>query len=182
MEKTKALNVSCNFDWHLVCQIPANTVEVELKIKTTRGKYTLIKDAHTRNERYHPWDTANRRAKVHIIKTRTPGRETVSEDTVVDNSTCSEMDIPNGESFGYAPKIYTDLKFAATLPKIKTECDETETAQKDFIGEYCAKCIKKHNRYWCNRLDWDVDLMEVEQPNNPLINLTDTTSQTKKAH
>ena len=48
MEMNKALNIVCDFKVYLVCQILDNTVEVELKIKTTRGKYTLIKDAHTR--------------------------------------------------------------------------------------------------------------------------------------
>ena len=43
----KALNVSCNLNGCLVCQIPDNMVEVELKVKTTMGKYTLIKDAYT---------------------------------------------------------------------------------------------------------------------------------------
>ena len=38
----------------LVCQMPADTVEMELKIKTTRGKYTLHKDTCMRTERYHP--------------------------------------------------------------------------------------------------------------------------------
>ena len=70
MENNKALNVSCDFDGYLVCQIPDNTVEVELKIKTTRGKYILIKDAYTRTEKYHPWDRADRRAKVHTIRKR----------------------------------------------------------------------------------------------------------------
>ena len=176
MENNKALNVSCDFNGYLVCQIPGNTVEVELKIKTTRGKYTLIKDVHTRTERYHPWYRANRRAKVHTMK-RTHRRETVSKDTVVDNSTSSGTDIPNGEGFGYAPKIYTDPKFAATLPQIKTECSESETAQNNFIGEYCTKCIKKHNRCWCNGSDWDVDLMEVEPPNSPTTNLSNKTKQ-----
>ena len=179
MENNKVLNVSCDFNGYQVYQIPANTVEVELKIKRTRGKYTLIKDAHMRTEKYPPWDTANRRAKVRTIKRRTPRRETGSKDIVVDNSTSSETDIPNG-GFGYAPKIYTDPKLTATLPQIETECDETETAQKDFIGEYCVTCIKKYNRCWCNGLNWDVDLMEVEQPNSPPVNPTDTTNPTKR--
>ena len=54
MEMNKALNVSCDFDGYLIYQIPGNTVEVELKIKTTRGKFTLIRDAYTRTERCHP--------------------------------------------------------------------------------------------------------------------------------
>ena len=36
--------------------MPKNTVEVELKIKTTRGKYALHKDICTKTERYNPWD------------------------------------------------------------------------------------------------------------------------------
>ena len=127
MENNKALNVSCDFDGYLVCQIPDNTVELELKIKTTRGKYTLIKDEYTRTERYLPWDRANRRAKVHTIRKRMSQREIVSKDTTVDN-TSSETDIPNGEGFGYAPKVYTDTKYAANLSPTETECSELEAA------------------------------------------------------
>ena len=112
MENNKALNISCDIDGYLACQIPDNAVEVELKIKTTRGKYALIKDAHTRTEMYHPWDRADRRTKVHMIRKRMPQREIVSKDTTVD-TTSSETDIPNGEGFGYAPKVYTDPKYAA---------------------------------------------------------------------
>ena len=62
MEHNTALNVLCDFNRYLVCQIPKNTVKVELKIKMTRGKYTLNKDTYSRTERYHPWDRADRRA------------------------------------------------------------------------------------------------------------------------
>ena len=174
------MNVSCDFDGYLVCQIPENTVKVELKIKTTRVKYTLIKDAYIRTKRYLPRDRANRRAKVQTIKRRTPRREAVSKDTTVDNSTSSETDILNGEGFGYAPEIYMDPKFVASLPQIETKFSESEVAQKTFIREYCATCVKKHNRCWCNGSDWVIDLMEVEQPDSPLINLTDTTNLTKR--
>ena len=36
MECNTALNVSCDFDEYLVCQMPADTVEVELKIEDQR--------------------------------------------------------------------------------------------------------------------------------------------------
>ena len=98
MENNKALNVSCNFNVYLVCQMLENTVEVELKIKTTRGKYILNKDTYTRTERYHPWDRAHRRSQVHTRKRRTPRRETVNVDTPGDTTT-SETDIPKGEGF-----------------------------------------------------------------------------------
>ena len=61
---------------------------------------------------------------------------------MVDNSTSSEMDIPNGEGFGYAPKIYTNPKFVATLAQTNTECSDLEVVQNNFIGEYCENVLK----------------------------------------
>ena len=124
MDNNKVLNVSCNFNGYLVCQIPENTVEMELKIKTTRSKYTLNTDTYTRTERYHPWDRADRRAQIHTRKRRTPIRE------------------------------ITNPNYVATLPQTETESSELEVMQNNFIGEYCEKCIKKYNRCWCNGLDW----------------------------
>ena len=39
----KQLNASCDFLGYLVCQMHKDVVEVELKVKTKWGKYTLIK-------------------------------------------------------------------------------------------------------------------------------------------
>ena len=61
MDCNTALNVACDFNGYLVCQMPADTVEMELKIKTTRGKYTLNKDTCMRTERYCLWDRADMR-------------------------------------------------------------------------------------------------------------------------
>ena len=72
MELNKALNIAYDFKGYLVCQILDNTVKVELKIKTTGGKYTLIKDAHMRMGKYRAWDRADRRAQVHSKRKRTP--------------------------------------------------------------------------------------------------------------
>ena len=52
MSINKQLNISCAFDGYSVCQMPKDVVEVELKVKTKWGKYTLIKDFHGRTERY----------------------------------------------------------------------------------------------------------------------------------
>ena len=125
MEHNNALNASCDFNGYLVCQIPENTIEVELKIKTTRGKYTLTKDSYSRTERYHPWDRANQRAKILTMRKRTPRKGIVNIDTSVD-STNSKTDIPNGEGFGYAPKVFTNPNYAATLPETETECGDLE--------------------------------------------------------
>ena len=170
MEMNKALKVSCDFNSYLVCQIPDNIVE--LKIKTTRGKYTLIKDAYTRTERYCPWDRANRGAQIHTRRRRTPQKEIKGKDTTIDNSTSSETDIPNGEGFGYVPKNFTD-------PNSPTETEHSapEGPQKKFIGEYCAICIKKYERCWCNGSDWDADPMDIEQPSSPATNPNKTNQQ-----
>ena len=63
MNSNNALNVSCEFNGYLVCQMPAKMVEMELKIKTKRGKYTLHKDTNTRTERYCPWERADKKSK-----------------------------------------------------------------------------------------------------------------------
>ena len=101
--------MSCDFDGYLVCQIPDIAVEVELKIKTTRGKYTLIKDAYTRTERYGPWDRADRRVQIHTRRRRTLQIDNTGKDTNIDITTSLETDIPNGEGFGYA-KRFTQIQ------------------------------------------------------------------------
>ena len=92
MDHNTALNVACDFDGYLVCKMPADTVVVKLKIKTTRGKYTLNKDTCTRTERYNPWNRADKRSKIHT-RTRTTRREVDSE-IVTSNS---ETDVQTGK-------------------------------------------------------------------------------------
>ena len=126
-----------------------NMVEVELKIKTTQGKYTLIKDTCTRTERYHPWDRVDRGAKIHTMKRRTSRKEMVSVNTV--DSTNSEMDIQDREGFAYAPKIFTNPNYAVTVPLTESEDNEVELVSKNFIGEYCGECARRYNRCWCDK-------------------------------
>ena len=160
MEHNTALNLSCNFNGYLACQMPANTVEVELKIKMTQGKYTFNKDTCTRMEMYCPWGRVDRRVKVHPKKRRTSRKEVID---IVD-STNSETDIQDGEGFAYAPKVFTNHNYAATIPLTESENSEVELTNKDFIGEYCGECVKKYDRCWCDKSNWDEELMEVEAP------------------
>ena len=132
---------------------------MELKIKTTQGKYILNKDTYTRRERYHPWDRADSRAQIHTNKRRTPRREVVNIDNLID-STSSKTDILDGEGFVFVPKVLMHPNFVATVHQTEAEC--TDPVQGNFMGEYCEKCANKHNRCWCNGSDWDEDLMEVE--------------------
>ena len=79
------MNAACDFNSYLICQMPAEMIEIELKIKTKRGKYTLHKDTSTRTERYHPWERTDKRSKIH---TKRRAREVESEVT-----STSETDI-----------------------------------------------------------------------------------------
>ena len=63
---TKQLKVSCDFqDGLLICELPKDTVEIVLKIKTRWGKHTLIEDQHSRTEKFCLWDRVDRRVKIH---------------------------------------------------------------------------------------------------------------------
>ena len=130
MNSNTALNVSCDFNGYLVCQMPAKMVEMELKIKTKRGKYTLYKDTNTRTKRYCPWERADKRSKIHT-KRRT--REVESE--VTSNS---ETDIQTGKGFVYPPKIFTNPEFAKTVPLTDMDNDEIDevVTNPNFIGEF----------------------------------------------
>ena len=59
------------------------------------------------------------------MRKRTPRREIVNIATTA-NTTSSVMDIPNGEGFGYAPKVFTNPNYVATLPQTETECSDLE--------------------------------------------------------
>ena len=163
MENNTSLNISWDFNGYLVCQIPMNTVEVELKIKTTQGKYNLSKDTCMRTERYCPWDRVDRRTKIHTKKRRAIRREADTET----KTTSSETDIQDGEGFPYLPKVITNPEFAKIIPLTESEDNEIEIVNPNFIEEYCGECLKKYNRCWCYKSDWDDDLIEIETPKGP---------------
>ena len=69
----KQLKATCDFkDGLLVCQVPKDVVEVELKVKTRWGKHTLIEDQHSRTEKFCPWDRADRRVMIKKKKRECP--------------------------------------------------------------------------------------------------------------
>ena len=158
MDRNIILNTTCEFDGYLICKMQADTVELELKIKTRRGKYTLHKDTNTRTERYCLWERVDKRSKIH---TRRSKREVDSEVT-----TRSETEIQMGKGFAYPPELFTNPEFAKTVPLSDTDCDivGVEVANPNFIGEFCSECSPKYNRCWCFKLDWEDDPVEVSTP------------------
>ena len=157
IDHNTTLNVACDFNGYLVCQMQANIVEMDLKIKTTRGKYAFHKDTCTRTERYHQWDRTDKRSKIHT-KRRT-AREVESEIT-----SNSETDIQMGTSFTYPPEIFINSEFAKTVTLTDTDNDEGEVTNPNFIGEFCKECVKKYNICWCFKSDWKEDLIDVGTP------------------
>ena len=50
--------------------MPKGALEVEVKVKTTRGKFTMVQNTHTRMEKYNTWEKAQR-CHIKCIKGRT---------------------------------------------------------------------------------------------------------------
>ena len=69
---SKQLSATCDFNGLLVCQLPKDILEVELKVKTKWGNHTLIEDYHSRMERYHPWNRADCRVRIHSRRRKMP--------------------------------------------------------------------------------------------------------------
>ena len=46
-----------------------------------------------------------------------------------------------GEGLGYPPQVFTDPELATNIPHTEKEDDRV-----NFMGEYCEKCIGKHDR------------------------------------
>ena len=64
MTSTKSLNVACDLDGYLFCKMPAGALEVELKVKITWRKFSMVQDIHTRTEKYHVWEKGDGRSNV----------------------------------------------------------------------------------------------------------------------
>ena len=58
MAFNKLLNAACNLNGFLFCKMPAGALEIQIKVKTTWGKFTMIQDTHTRMEKYHTWENS----------------------------------------------------------------------------------------------------------------------------
>ena len=114
MALNKTLNATYNLDGYIFCRMPADTLEVEIKVKTKWGNFSVFQDIYTRTEKYHTWDRADRRGSVKTRRRRTPHREVRSSHE--ENNTTSETDVLVGQGIRYLPQVFTDSEFAATVP------------------------------------------------------------------
>ena len=115
MNQPQPLSISVDFQGYLVCQIPADALEVELKIKTKWAKLTLHTDPITRTEKYRAWKKANR-CKIHSR------RRICLSNFHLNISSDSSMFINHGQGLGYPPIIFldsdSDQEFPPHIPYI----------------------------------------------------------------
>ena len=76
MASDKSLNATCNLDGYLFCKMPVEALEVEVKVKTTWGKFSMVLDIHTRTEKYCAWEKADGRSNIKTRKRKTPDKMT----------------------------------------------------------------------------------------------------------
>ena len=94
MALNKSLNATCELDGYLFCRMPAEALEVDIKVKTKWGKFSMFQDSYTRTEKYCAWDRADRRSSVRARRRRTSHREVRSSHE--ENNTTSETDVAVG--------------------------------------------------------------------------------------
>ena len=137
--------------------MPADTLEVEIKLNTKWGNYSMFQDTYTHTEKYCAWDRANRRSSVQTKRRRTHHKEVRSSH---EDNTMTETDVPVGQGLRYPPQVFTDPEFAATVPQM-----EEEVSNNKFIGKYSDACAKCGETYcWCNSSDWEEGLLDIEKP------------------
>ena len=136
------LEVSCDLNGYLMCTMLKDVVEVEMKIKTKWGKYTLLRDFHTMTEKYRPWERADKCTRIYSQRRTTCQTKTIDPQDSAGNttSTYSGMYIPTGHSRGYSPRIFTN-------PNDSGDSDAEVMALK-------------------HPLDWDEDLIDLTQADN----------------
>ena len=162
MALNKSLNATCDLNKFLICKMPAGALEVQIKVKTTWGKFTMIQDTHTSMEKYHMWEKAQR-CHIKSRKRKTP-HKTSSMQTEDD---ASDTDIPTGQGFGYPPQIFTDLTYAASMTHMESE-NEVKQVRK-FLGEYCEFCNQCGETHCCcNSSDWEEGLLNTDILNSNL--------------
>ena len=143
MALNKSLIAACDLDGYLFCRMPAEALEVEIKVKTKWEKFSMFRDTYTRTEKYHAWERADRRNSVRAIRRRTPHREVRSSHE--ENNTMSETDVPVGQGIRYPCQVFTDPEYAAVVPH--TEGEEEQTGNNKFLGKYCEFCEKCGEMY-----------------------------------
>ena len=146
MNQPQPLSMSLDFQGYLVCQIPADALEVELKIKTKWGKFTIHTDQFTRTEKYRAWRKANR-CKIHTRR-----RKHLSS-SHLNISSDSSMLFNHGHGLEYPSKIFID-----------SNSDQEFPPHIPILEDYCRTCLTEKVRCFCQPMsDWSGELIDTTQ-------------------
>ena len=146
MNQPQPLCITLDFQDYLVCQIPKDALEVEPKIKTKWGKFTLHMDQFTRTEKYRAWRKANR-CKIHSRRRKhlSNSHLNVSSDSI--------MFINHGQGLGYPPQIFID-----------SDTDQEFPPHIPILEDYCRTCLTEKVRCSClPTSDWSCELIDTTQ-------------------
>ena len=133
--------------------MPKGTLEIEVKVKTTWGKFTLAQNTHTRTERYHTWEKP---WQCHIKSRK--GRIPCKAASVHTGENSSEIDIPTDLVFGNTPQNFTEPTYIAAVTH--TDSDGEVKHKTNFLGKYCEYCDRcRETCCWCFTSDGKRDLM-----------------------
>ena len=165
MTFNKSLNATCDLNEYLFCKMPEGTLEVEVKVKTTWEKFTMVQNTQTMKEKYHTWEKAQR-CHIKSRKERTPCKAA----SVHTEDITSETEIPTGQQFGYPPQIFTDPTYTAAMAHTGSEGEVKQGT--NFLGRYCEYCNRcGETCCWCFSSNWEEGL-NINNPNsNPSVEM-----------
>ena len=129
----ESLNTACDLNEYLFCKMPEGTLEEEVKVKTTWGKFTMIQNTHTRTEKYCTWE----KAQICHAKSK-KGRTPHKAASVHTDDNISKTDMPTGQEFRYPPLIFTDPTHTAVMTHSDLEGEVKHGT--NFLGSYCEYC------------------------------------------
>ena len=146
MNQPQPLYISLDFQGYHVCQIPADGLEVELKIKTKWGKFILHTDQFTRTEKYRAWRKPNR-CKIHSRR-----RKHLSNSHLNISSDSSTF-VNHGQGLGYPPNVFKD-----------SDSDQKFPPHVQILENYCRTCLTEKVR--CSyqpTSNWSGELIDTTQ-------------------
>ena len=130
MAFNKSLNATCDLNGYLFCKMPVGALEVQIKVKTTWGKFTMVQDTHTRMEKYCTWEK-DQRCHIRSRKRKAPHKMTNMQ--TEDNA--SETHVPTGQGFRYPPQIFTNPTYTVAMTHKESEGEVKQ--ERKYLDRYC---------------------------------------------
>ena len=171
----RCLNTNCNFDaGFLTSDIPRDTIQVVLKIRTKWGKHTLTEDCEKRTEKYRPWekhaqcityDPTKRVEPLSLHKVHDSGSSSDSWAWIQASGdlefTCKIFKDPSSDKENTP---VTNIQTTLILNDLNITEDELPERPTNFVGPYCPKCVLKWPRCIClDESDWEDNATQQQQ-------------------